>query len=215
MPDSIQFISSPLITPKRLQADPQASLQPYPAWVRHLEFVTPEPEPEAFPSIQPVVIIWAGQSRRRYEAHTPLTTALMWEITRLPGLSIAVNNNGSKDDYFRFTTEGIGEDLTTVSRFLMDALPYERVLRTPRRKFDMRPETLRKAGGKLSKDSRSVLMAHIERIAKEWEADGGMPAHITAAAYLENLQRLLHLIDLEATGRELSDILPTVERQEA
>lgn len=208
------FLASPLITPERLAADPQKALAVRPAWVRHMEFVTPEASPEAFPAVQPVVIIWAGKSRIQYEAHTTLAAAIMWEATRLPGVSVAVNTNGSGSNYFRFTVDDTGEDLTTVSRFLTNAGPGEQVLKTPARKWDMRTETLRKTrAGKPSKEGRAVPMGHIERIAKEMEASGRMPPHITAEAYLDNLRRLLALIDLEATGKELSDMLPTIKTE--
>lgn len=207
---SIRFEDSPLITPERLAADPQAALAVRPEWVHRVEFVTPEVEPEAHPAVQPIVFIWAGETHPSYEAHTPLAAALMWEITRLPGVSLAVNDNGSGSAYFRFTIADVSEDLTTVARFLKGAGPDEQVLKTPARKWDMRTETLRTAHtGRPSKDSRAVLMGHIERIAKEWEASGKMPPHITAAEYIANLHRLLVLIDQEATGRELCDLLPT------
>lgn len=210
-PSLPRFEDTPLITPERLAANPQAALAVRPAWVRQMEFVTPEASQETFPAVQPVVIIWAGKSRIQYEAHTTLAAAIMWEATRLPGVSVAVNTNGSSSNYFRFTVDDAGEDLTTVSRFLTDAGPHEQVRKTPDRKWDMRTETLRKArAGKPSKEGRAVLMGHIERIAKEWEATGKMPPHITAEAYLENLHRLLTLIDLEGTGRELSDMLPII-----
>jgi hypothetical protein len=208
---SSRFGDTKLITPERLAADPQATLATHPAWVRHIEFVTPEPQPEAYPAVQPVVMVWAGERRIQYEAHTTIATAIMFEVTRLPGLSIAVNNNGGRSNYFRFTVADAGEDLTTVSRFLMNAGPDERVMKTPSRETDMRPETLAKRkGGKGSKDGRLTLMAHIERLANAWEASGQMSPGFTAVAYLDNLQRLLRVLDLEATGRELSDMLPIV-----
>ena len=49
------------------------------------------------------------------------------EITRLPGLSIAVNSNGGAGNYLRFTIGDEGEDLTTVNRFLSNAGPHEQV----------------------------------------------------------------------------------------
>ena len=203
-----------LITPERLAIDPQAALAARPSWVRHVEFVTPETSHETFPAVQPVVLIWAGKSRIQYEAHTTLATAIMWEVTRLPGVSVAVNTNGNGSNYFRFSIDDAGEDLTTVSRFLTDAGPHEQVLKTPARKWDMRTETLRKTrAGKPSKEGRAVLMGHIERIAKEWEASGRMQPHITADAYLENIHRLLALLDLETTGRELSDLVPSARTE--
>lgn len=216
MPASTDFASMPTITPERLAADPQAALAALPHWVHKIEFATPETGPEAFPTVQPVVFIWAGETHILYEAHTPLAAALMWEITKLPGVSIAVNTNGSKSRYFRFTIAGVEEDLTTVARFLKNAGPDEQVLKTPARKWDQRPETLTtRPARKASKDSRAVLMAHIERIAREWETSGRMPPHLTAETYLDNLQRLRVLVDQEAAGRELSDLLPTTKNPEA
>lgn len=208
------FASQPLISPERLAADPQAALSVPPSWAYRATFVTPETWPETNPAVQPVVVIWAGRSRVQYEAHSTLAVAIMWEATRLPGVSVAVNTNGARSGYFRFTVDDAGEDLTTVSRFLMDAGPDEQVRKTPGRKWDMRAENLRKArAGKPSRGSRDVLMGHLERIAKEWEASGKMPEHLAAKTYLENLRRLIFLHDLEATGRELSDLLTTVKRE--
>ncbi|MCO5155574.1 MAG: hypothetical protein M9945_02300 [Aquamicrobium sp.] len=211
MDTSPTFAPSSLITPERLAADPQAALAALPHWVHKIEFVTPETGPEAHPAVQPIVFIWAGETHILYEAHTPLAAALMWEITKLPGVSIAVNTNGSKARYFRFTIAEVEEDLTTVARFLKNVGTDEQVLKTPARKWDQRPETLMtRPARKASKDSRAVLMGHIERIAKEWEASGKMPAHLTAAEYIANLYRLLVLLDQEAIGRELCDLLPTM-----
>lgn len=205
------FASSPLITPERLAAEPQAALAVRPAWVRRVFFVAPGPHPEPNPAVQPPVIIWAGKTRTLYEAHTTLAAAIMWEITRLPGLSIAVNSNGGAGNYLRFTIGDEGEDLTTVSRFLSNAGPHEQVNKTKGRKWDMRTETLRVSrAGKPSKESRSVVMGHVERIAREVEERGAFPPHITAETYLANLYRLIAMADLEATGRELHDILPLV-----
>lgn len=198
----------PLIDPERLAADPQVALAVLPPWVHQVSFVSPEVEPEAYPAIQPVVIIWAGETHRSYEAHTPLAAAFMWEATRLRGVSIAVNHNGVRSDYFRFTVEGFPEDLATVARVLKGADPDEQVLKTPSRKWDMRTETLAtRPARKPSKDSRAVLMGHIERIAKQLEAEGRFPPHFTATEYLANLVHLLHLIDQEARGKELHDLV--------
>jgi len=208
-PSLPRFDTTPLITPEHLAADPQAALAARPAWVRHMEFITPEVDPEAYPAVHPVVILWAGKTHTLYEAHTPLAVATMFEATRLPGVSIAVDHNGVRSLYLRFTVQGIGEDLTTVSRFITNAMPDEQVLKTKGREFDMRAETLgKRPARKPSKDGRAILMAHIERIARAWEDRGDMPDHLSADAYLANLHRLLHLCDLEATGKELLGLLP-------
>lgn len=79
---------------------------------------------------------------------------------------------------------------------------------------DMRAENLRNdTAEKIGKDARQVVLSHAERIAKEMEASGRMPPHITAEAHLDNLRRLLTLIDIEATGRELSDMVPTIKTE--
>jgi len=200
------FMDTPLITPERLEASPEEAFAFLPPWVRAIELVSPLEYHDA--ALQPVVIIWAGKGRIQYEAHSPLAAAIMFEVTRIPGVSIAVNSNGTLSNYFRFSIGDVGEDLTTVSRFLTNAGADEQVLKTPGRKWDMRTETLRKTtAGKPSKDSRAVLMGHIERLAQEWEASGKMPSHLTAVSYLANLNRLIRLLDLESTGKDLSDLL--------
>ncbi|MCO5065455.1 MAG: hypothetical protein M9924_13725 [Rhizobiaceae bacterium] len=194
------FSSSPLITPERIFADPDAAFAVLPSWVRNFALVYPEGHERDISKPSPVVIIALGKKHIAAKTYSPASFAALCELTRLPGISITTNHNGSGRHYERITIADHPEDLTSVNRFLLGAAEYTQVKVTGIQS-DMRPENLMQdVAEKASKDARQVVLSHVKRILKEWEASGNMPSLFIPADYLENVERLLQLTDLEATG---------------
>lgn len=201
---------SHLITPERLAADPRVALSVLPPWLHAIHLEYPEGHDEDEARFTPSATLVLGRSRVAAKGYSLLQVAFLFELTRLPGISIVTNHNGSGRHYERIAIAGHPEDLTSVNRVFVGAAEYTQA-KVSGIQSDMRAENLRTdAAEKVSKDARHVVLGHAERIAKEWEKKGRTPRHLTASAYLDNLHRLLRLIDLEATGRELSDLLPII-----
>lgn len=155
----------------------------------------------------PAVSIALGRKHVASKNYSLLQVAFMLEITRFPGASIVTNHNGTGRHYERISFDGYPEDLTTLSRVFSGAAEYDQT-KVGGIKSDMRAENLRHdPAEKIGKDARQVVLGHATRIAQQLEAEGKMPPHITAVEYLANLVHLLYLIDQEATGRELHDLL--------
>lgn len=208
-------ITTPLITPERLYADPQAAFSAPPAWVRQFHLEYPEGHEDDPAKFEPVAIIVLGKTREVARTYSILQAALLMELTRFPGISIVTNRNGTGPHarwYVRLAFAGYPEDLTTLSRLFSGAAEYDQTKVAGSIKSDMRTENLRNdPAKKIGKDARQVVLGHAERIATEFEKSGRMPSHLTAAAYMANLRRLLQLNDEEATGKDLSDMLPDEE----
>lgn len=210
MDTTTDFASSPLITPERLEADPQAALAVRPAWLHAVHLEYPEGHEEDPARFTPAVALVLGRKHVTSRGFSLPQVAFMMEITRFPGASIVTNHNGTGRHYVRIAFDGYPEDLTMLSRVFSGATEYVQT-KVDGIQSDMRAENLRHdPAEKIGKDARQVVLGHAERIAKQLEASGRMPPHLTAEAYLDNLRRLLVLIDQEATGRELSDLLPAV-----
>lgn len=201
---------TPLLTAERLAADPQIVLANRPAWLHaaHLEY--PEGHEADLARFSPAVTLVLGKKHVTSKNYSLLQVAFMLEITRFGGATIVTNHNGTGRHYERIAFAGYPEDLTMVSRVFSGAAEYDQT-KVGGIQSDMRAENLRHdPAEKIGRDARQVVLGHAERIAKQLEASGRMPPHLTAEAYLGNIRRLLLLIDQEATGRELSDLLPTV-----
>ncbi len=208
------FWESPLITPERLAANPQAALAVRPGWLHRIHLEYPEGH-EADPArFTPSAHLVLGRKHVTSKGLTPLQVAFLYEVTRFPGITIVTNHNGSGRHYERIAFADHPDDLTTVSRVFAGAAEYDQT-KVGDIKSDMRAENLRNdTAEKIGKDARQVVLRHAGSIAKAREERGDMPAHLTADTYLENLKRLLHLIDLETTGKELSDMLPMTREED-
>lgn len=203
---STRFEDTPLLTPERIAADPRAAFAVVPSSIRSITLVPHDDTPQA-------AVLILGKSRLMTPTYSLLNAAVLFEACRVPGINVATNGNGMGGCWARLTVSGAGEDLTTVNRFLFPsgASPYEQIVVAGPIKSDHRPDNLRSLPArKLGKETRSVLMGHVRRIAIEWEARGDMPAHFTAETYLANLERLLHYCDLEAGGMDVLGSLPLI-----
>lgn len=207
MDTSTAFASIPLRTPELVAADPQSALSARPAWLHAVHLEYPEGH-EADPArFSPAVSLVLGKKHVTSKNYSLLQVAFMLELTRFGGATIVTNHNGTGRHYERIAFAGYPEDLTTLSRVFSGAAEYVQT-KVDGIQSDMRAENLRNdAAEKIGKDARQVVLGHARRIAKEWEASGRMPDHLTAEAYLVNLIHLLHLIDEEARGKELSDLI--------
>lgn len=200
---SIPFEDTPLLTPERIATDPRAAFAIIPACVRSITLVPHDDTPQA-------AVLILGKSRLMWPTYSLLNVAAIFEACRVPGINVATNGNGLGGYWARLTVSGAGEDLTTINRFLFGASPYEQIV-VDGIKSDHRPENLRsQPARKLGKESRSVLLGHVRRIAAEWGARGDMPQHLTAETYLANLDRLLQYSDMEASGMDVLGSLPLI-----
>lgn len=221
MPTPKTFLDSPLLTPERIAADPEAAFAARPSWVRGLVIVHPEigldrpPEatPEGRPGVSPAAVVSLGESHLAHKTYSLIGLALLCELSRLPGVSVVTNSDGKGRHYERVTIADASEDLTSVNRLLIGATAYDQA-KVVGIKSDMRPENLKGVPArKLGKDARAVLLGHAKRIAEGWEAKGTIPHHLTADSYLANLERLLALTDLEASGLDPLAALPMVSEE--
>lgn len=207
MDTSPTFASLPLRTPESIAADPQSVLAILPAWLHAGHLVFPEGHETDPARFSPVVALVLGKKHVASKNYSLLQVAFMLELTRFSGASIVTNHNGSGRHYERIAFTGYPEDLTTLSRVFSGATEYAQT-KVDGIRSDMRPENLRHdPAEKIGRDAREVVLGHAGRIAKQMEASGRMPLHLTATAYVANLIHLLHLIDQEASGRELSDLI--------
>ncbi|WP_266036152.1 hypothetical protein, partial [Brucella intermedia] len=89
--------------------------------------------------------------------------------------------------------------------------PHEEIT-TGAFRHDLRPEYLiKRPASKGNKDTREVVMTHLDRIAWGLQEKGEMAAlPFTAADYMANLEALLHAVDREAEGLDLFDVFPVV-----
>lgn len=202
--------TAPLRTPELAAADPQSILAILPDWLHaaHLEY--PEGHEEDPARFSPAVALAFGKKHTASKNYSPLQVAFMLELTRFGGATIVTNHNGTGRHYERIAFDGYPEDLTTLRRVFSGAAEYDQT-KVDGIQSDMRAENLRHdPAAKIGKDAREVVLGHAGRIAKQWEASGRMPDHLTATAYVANLIHLLHLIDQEATGKELSDLIDKI-----
>ena len=207
MDTSPSFASLPLRTAEFVAADPQEALAVRPAWLHGLYLEYPEGHEDDAVRFTPCVTLVLGRKHIKAPGFTPLQVAFFMEITRFPGISLVTNSNGNGRWYVRLSIADHPEDLTSINRVISGATEYVEA-KVAGIQSDMRAENLKHGpASRLSKDARQVVLGHAGRIARALEAEGRMPPHLTAEAYLTNLIQLLHLIDLEATGKELSDIV--------
>lgn len=204
--------TAPLRTAELVAADPQAALAVRPAWLHAVHLEYPEGHEEDPARFTPVVSIEVGETQKTHKNLSPLQAAFLMEVTRFGRAKVVTNQTGKNRTGqwpLRISFAGYREDLTMVSRVFSGAAEYDQT-KVGGIKSDMRAENLRHdPAEKIGKDARQVVLGHAARIAEQAEAEGRMPPHLTAEAYLDNIRRLLLLIDQEATGRELSDLLPT------
>ena len=207
---SVRFEDTPLRTPELVAADPQAALSVRPAWLHAALLVYPEGHENDPARFSPAVTLVFGKKHVASRSYSPLQVAFLLELSRFGGISIVTNSDGKGRWYERITITGQREDLTSVNRVFSGATEYVEA-KVAGIKSDMRAENLKHGpAGRLSKDARHVVLGHAGRIAKRLEAEGRMPPHITALDYLTNLICLLHLIDKEAQGKELLDLIATI-----
>lgn len=209
------LINAPLRTPELVAIDTQSALSVRPAWLHDLHLEYPEGHEEDAEHHTPAVTIVLGRKRVTSKGLSALQLAFLIELTRFPGISLVTNSDGKGRWYVRISIADHPEDLTTAVRVFSNATEFVEA-KVSGIQSDMRTENLKHGpAGKVSKDARHVVLGHAARIAKQVEESGRMPDHLTAKAYLENTNRLLHLSDLEATGLELSDLLHLIPSHEA
>lgn len=210
------FRHTPLLTPERIASDPSEAFRTLPPCILAAVLVPPGGGTQghrAAYDISPAFVVRFGPQHITYKTLSPVGLAICCELARAPGVSIATDTNGSGRHYERITFAGYGQDLTSLSRLIRDAGPYEQV-KAGHFQSDFRPENLRTMpASKIGKQAREVVMGHIRRIAGEWEERGAMPAHFTAAAYVENLERLIVLNDLESQGLDPLATLPLIKTE--
>lgn len=199
--------TAPLRTAELVAADPQAALSDRPACLHAVHLEYPEGHEEDPARFSPTVTIVLGKKHVTSKNYSPLQVAFMLEMMRFGGATIVTNHNGTGRHYERISFDGYPEDLTTLSRVFSGAAEYDQT-KVGGIKSDMRAENLRHdPAEKIGKDARQVVLGHAARIAEQAEAEGRMPPHLTAIEYLVNLIHLLHLIDREAAGMELHDLV--------
>lgn len=190
------FDQTRLLTPGRIAQDPYEAFSTHPAWVRLLTIF---PAVNELPDSERFGVVLLGHKKRVSSWATSLPAlALLFELTRLPGMSATVNSNGTGRLYPRLTINDHPEDLTSISRLLTGAGPDDQV-KTGVIRSDLRLENLHvTTAEKTGKEAREVVMHHATRLARDWEAGDTMPAHLTAESYLHNLERLFDALDQEA-----------------
>jgi hypothetical protein len=200
-PAAPAFETSPLLTLSRIHKNPKDAFAVTPKWVRQLVVIHPDDAYREYDPVTPMVLVVTGHKLLSFRGYSAINFALLCEITRLPGISITTNSNGTGRSYARITIADAGEDLTSVNRFLWGASAYDQIVVNGLNLTDARPENLRAdPAAKVGKDARAILLGHAERISKQWEERGGMPGHFTRQEYLDNLRSLIEATDLEASG---------------
>lgn len=214
MASTAEHQNSPLITAERVMVTPSEVFAIVPPWARLIEVLHPGGTTTAQSPIAPVVIVVVGKTRLTDAGFSGLQYAVLYELTRIPGIGIALNGDGKGRFYARITIQDAPEDLTTVSRFLSDAGPYEQVRTTGTPSSDMRGDNLAALpASRRGKYARDVVLHHAKRLATAWEERGDMPEHFTSATYLENLKRLLRAADAETRGADQIDALRQIEKE--
>jgi len=206
-PEPQSFMDAALITIESIRDDPFKAFASVPDWVRSMTIIAPPDWAKGIPDVASAVHVTFGQKLLSFRAYPDVVFALLCEITRLPGISIAANSDGKGRAYARIVIAAAPEDLTTVDRFVWGAGTYDQI-KVNGIAVNASPENLRAdTARRLGKDARAVVMGHAERIAKDIEERGAWPSHLTSAAYLANLRELLAAVDLLKQGIEV-DVMP-------
>ena len=212
MASTAEHQNSPLITPERVVAAPGETFAIVPPWARLIEVLHPGGTPLPWSPIGPTVIVVVGKARLTDAGFSGFQYAALYELTRVPGIGIALNGDGKGRFYARITIQDAPEDLTTVSRFLSDAGPYDQIRTTGTPSSDMRGDNLAALpASRRGKYARDVVLSHAKRLATAWAERGDMPEPLTPSTYLENLKRLLLAADAEARGADQIEALKQVE----
>ncbi|KQU66662.1 hypothetical protein ASC75_08475 [Aminobacter sp. DSM 101952] len=214
MASTLEHQNSPLITPKRVVAAPEEAFTILPSWARLIEVLHPGGTATAWSAIAPTIIVVVGRTQLADAGFSSFQYAALYELTRIPGIGVALNGDGKGRFYARITIQDAPEDLTTVSRFLSDAGPYDQIRTTGTPSSDMRGDNLEALpASRRGKYARSIVLHHAKRLATAWEERGDMPEHLTSSTYLENLRRLLRAVDAEAAGADQIEALRQVEHE--
>ncbi len=197
------FLYSPLITPERILRDYEEAFSIRPKWCHSVHHVTPEGVHPSNLQYQPlpIAIITLGKTQIVHKGLSLAGLGFAFEITRLPGISIVTNQNGSTPPrhYVRIVVADYPEDLTTLSRTLCDTGPYEE-LSPGILRHSLDPEhMLARPSSKQNRHAREVILGHAERLARKYsERDPSFDAD----AYVTNLRNLLSLVDRETSGED-------------
>lgn len=212
MASAAEHQHSPLITPERVVDAPDVAFAIVPPWAKLIEVLHPGGVATVQSTVAPIVIVVVGRARLTDAGFSGFQYAALYELTRVPGIGIALNGDGKGRFYARITIQDAPEDLTTVSRFLSDAGPYDQIRATGTPLSDMRGANLAALpASRRGKYARDVVLTHAKRLATAWEERGGMPDHLTPPTYLENLGRLLLAADAEARGADQIEALRQIE----
>jgi hypothetical protein len=185
------FLTPSLITPERIARDPAEAFATSPAWASIVYLQ--EDAADLPPADQTaVVLVKTSKSPQPFFCSLP-QLAFLYEATRF-GHSIVVNANSQNPPriYPKFMPEDVPEDTFPISRVWMAAGVRQAVKRgdDPR---DERVEELSMSGaGKPNKTARLSVMQHVERLARD-----RAPADFNVEAYLNNLGRLLAMVDAD------------------
>lgn len=196
------FRHSPLITPERLASDHKEAFSILPPGFHALGFATVGPD------IQPVPVAAFGKRHVAHPAFTLLALATVCELCRAPTVSLVTDHDGQGRIYARVALGTGSGNLNQLSRVLYGAGEFEEMRRTGKRSGFRPGEHYKTTGQQRSEDSRQVALRYVRARMEEWEESGTMPSHFTAATYLENLERLFQMLDLETQG---SDLLPALQ----
>jgi hypothetical protein len=201
------FRHTPLLTPERIASDPREAFKQTPPGIRALGFTSSEPD------LLPDAVAVFGKNHLDMPPFSLLALAATFEFCRAPTVSLVTDHDGKGRVYGRLAM-GTGQgNLAMLSRVLYGAAEYQEMRRIGKRS-DFRPGNhLATAGQQRSENSREVALRYVRREMEEWERSGTMPDHFTAETYMENLLRLLHMIDLESQGLDPLASLPLIKTE--
>jgi hypothetical protein len=203
------FCHTPLLTPERIASDPREAFKVTPPGIRTVGFTPFEPD------LLPDAVVVFGKNHLVMPPFSLLTLAATFEFCRHHSVSLVTDHDGKGRVYGRLAFGKGPGNLVMLSRVLYGAAEYQEMRRIGKRS-DFRPGNhVVTAGQQRSENSREIALRYVRREMEEWERSGFMPGHFTTESYMENLLRLLHMIDLESQGLDPLAALPLIKPEEA
>lgn len=196
------FLFAPLITPARLRADWREALAIRPQWAASMFEVDADGEDLDHTSAGLVAVV--GRTRPQPLNLSPLTAAILFELTRHNERGIHTNTNGSKPlpkVYAKliFSTQA-PQDATPLLRLIGNAKDGERAkpVNSPR---DLSPENVQiEPHPHPRKDAREVNIKHAREAAEASAREWAGRVSIDVDAYVANLRALFAALDATAAG---------------
>lgn len=194
------FENAPLITPERIEADPEEAFRVVPRWAATMAFA--QPDLADLPAADRPVVVLVGGKHRVGITLSSMQFGLLCEGTRF-GHSVVTNRNSGKQPtiYAKLSFRDAPHDNMPISRPFAGAGANEQV-KAQELRSDLRTENLYLDGaGKPIKYARATTMLHVRRLAKERQSSGTLPVGFDVDAYLENVERLFDRV----AGSELGE----------